>query len=146
MPFTARIEASHRLGVATLLGAIDGVDFRNAMRALYEHPAWEPDFNALWDGRGLSVLLLQPEDVEHVLALTVELEARMGTGRAAFVMPQELHRMIAGLIIRRRRPNGRERKVFESMEPALAWLEVEGALDERPPDGPGASGNTGETG
>lgn len=125
MPAVCTVLPPRRLGVVVLHGALDGPQFVAAMEALYEDPAWEPGFSALWDARRVRKLALDPEDVQALGRRIEALAERMGGGRAAFVVPDEFHRMIAVLIVRKAPRADRDRRMFEHLDDALAWLGVE---------------------
>lgn len=94
------------------------------MQALYEAPGWTSGFDALWDARGVTELLMGEDDVHAIVAQTRELTDRMGPGRGAFVLARDLDWMMARLLIHRARVPGRERRTFTTIEEALAWLDA----------------------
>ncbi len=124
MPFTCDVNAHLRRATITLTGA---VDVQTAIEALacYRHPDWRPDFQALWDTRGVTGLSVAPDDLDRFTEELTALAPLLGEGRSAFVVPDEVHRGIAHLIFRRQPPAGRVRRVFRTMEKALAWLDEE---------------------
>jgi hypothetical protein len=124
LPYSCTISPQQRRGIVRLTGTIQGTTFMEAMEALYRSPEWQPGFDALWDARGVTELLLDERDVKAIVALMLDLTARMGPGRAAFVIARELDWMIARLLIYRTRVPSRERRTFETMEEALAWLDA----------------------
>lgn len=122
MPYSCRIEPEQRLGITTLRGSLTVDDFLEALRALYQHDAWRPGFDALWDGRGVRELVLGEEDVAAIVGRVRQLTDRMGSGRAAFVVPREIDHLIAQLILHLTETERRQRKTFQSMPAALVWL------------------------
>ncbi|ARA93480.1 hypothetical protein AWN76_010140 [Rhodothermaceae bacterium RA] len=126
MPYECRIFSDQHLGVATLYGPLVVDDFLGAMHGLYEHEDWHPGFAALWDARRVRELVLGERDVAAIVRCTRDLVPRMGTGRAAFVVPREIDHLIARLLIRLTQDERRERQAFREMTEALAWLGQEG--------------------
>ncbi|HLA64197.1 MAG TPA: hypothetical protein VK610_07200, partial [Rhodothermales bacterium] len=61
-------------------------------------------------------------------------EYRFGPGRTAFVVRDDMHRVVAALLLHRTRDIPRERRLFASLLDARAWLdappEAAGAADE----------------
>ena len=128
MPIRCHVDPAQRLGTAVLDGRIDVEAFTAAMRALYEHPEWEAGFAALWDGTGITQLLIAPDDLAEIDRTYRDVEPRMGYGRGAFVMPREVAQIIAKLLMRRLANPQRERRLFDRVDEALLWLrEASGA-------------------
>lgn len=126
MPFECHVDPAAERGTIVVRGVVDIALFLDMMRALYLHPAWKPGFQALWDARDISQLLLSPHDTERVVALMRDLDPQMGNGRAAFVVSREIDYIIARLLIYRGLDSQRERRTFVTIEEAEAWLD-EGA-------------------
>lgn len=122
MPATVTLHPDRRLGVVALDGLVSGADFVVAMGGLYEHAAWAPGFAALWDFTAVRELHVDPDDVATIVERTRALGRRMGAGRAAFVVPRALDRMIATLFVHRVRGDARERRLFTTRAEADRWL------------------------
>lgn len=122
MPFVCRVDPAQRLGTVTLDDSIHAAEFVQAMQALYGHASWEPGFSALWDGRRIRRLAIEPSDLENIAARYQEMEAKMGQGRAAFVVPRDVVYVITRLLIHRLHNQARERRIFERLDEAQAWL------------------------
>ena len=124
MPHACQIDPARRLGTATLAGNVSAAEFARTMEALYGHPRWEPGFRALWDGTGITQLLIAPDDLPVIEASYRRVESSMGRGRAAFVVPYDVAEIIAHLLIHRLRNADRERRTFGDVDEALAWLDA----------------------
>ncbi|MEP0547407.1 MAG: hypothetical protein ABJF88_10785 [Rhodothermales bacterium] len=122
MPFDCRMEPDRRRGILTLRGRVDAVDFIAAMRALYGHPEWQPDFDALWDAGGITQLVIEPADLGPISEGYRNVETRMGSGRAAFVASRDVVHVITQLLLHRLRNPNRERRTFVRLDDAVAWL------------------------
>jgi len=122
MAYRIEIDPEERRGVGVLYAGVTGEEFAEAMRALYEHPDWQPGFDAVWDLTDVRELVIDQPGVETIIAATLACRPRMGLGRAAFVVPHEMHHTIAALLIHRTREPGRERRLFERRAAADAWL------------------------
>ncbi|RMH60971.1 MAG: hypothetical protein D6685_09810 [Bacteroidetes bacterium] len=126
MSYLCRVLPDHRLGIALFAGPLTVDDFLGSMHGLYEHEDWQPGFAALWDSRRVRELVLGEQDVAAIVRCTRDLAPRMGTGRAAFVVPREIDHLIARLLIRLTQDERRERQAFREITDALAWLGQEG--------------------
>ncbi len=122
MPCICQIDESARLGTLKLSGRIAIDDLTQALTELYTHPRWQPDYLSLWDARGITELIISPNDVEAFLIQSAPLRSRIGPGRTAIVAPRDLDNITARLFMHRTAHPQRERKVFIRMEPALEWL------------------------
>ncbi len=123
MPYSCHVDPAARNALVTLSGTVDRADFIGAMETCYRHPGWQPGFTALWNAQGIRQLLLDPTDVEAVVAAMAALEPLMGEGRAAFVVPRDVDYLIARLLIIRGGSTLRERRTFNSLAEAKAWLQ-----------------------
>ena len=122
MPYDCQIDTTRMLGLTRLSGVVRGHDFIRAMEELYHHPDWRPGLPALWDARTIEQLLIDPSDVQHIVATLQTLEPLIGGGRAAFVVPRDIDYMMARLLIYKGTNPVRERRTFSHVEPALEWL------------------------
>lgn len=122
MPFDCRMEPGQRRGILTLRGRVDAAEFIEAMRALYGHPGWQPDFDALWDAGDITQLVIEPADLESISEGYRNVETRMGLGRAAFVASRDVVHVITQLLLHRFRNPNRERRAFVHRDDAVAWL------------------------
>lgn len=125
MAFTIEVDPDERLGTVVITGVVDAPLILGAIEGLVDHPAWAPGFAALWDFRQTDRVSFDIEDLDRVTGRTRDLGGRIGTGRGAFVLHRELDQDIAAIIFRRVRSEGRERRTFNHVDHALAWLREE---------------------
>lgn len=130
MPFDCHIDPKRRLGIMTVRGTIDGAEIVAAAEALYGHPDWRRGFAVLWDGTGIKQLIVEPSDIAAIEELSPQMKPTMGSGRTAYVLPHETAEIIARLFFRRLPTPHRERRLFEHVDEALAWLEDSSDADE----------------
>ncbi len=126
MSYLCRVLPDHHLGVALFSGPLTVDDFHGVLNQLYGNPAWKPGFDALWDAREVTELVLDEQDVSTVVHHIQRLADRKGPGRTAFVVPRDVDYAIARLLIWLTRNERRQRKAFRQMEEALVWLGREG--------------------
>ncbi len=122
MAFACDIDPDRNLGTVTLRDTVGAREFMDAMRALYDHPEWQPGFSALWDGSDIARLIIEPDDLAPISETYRQVEAKMGRGRAAFVVPRDVVHVIAQLLIHRLHYPDRERRAFVRLGDAVAWL------------------------
>lgn len=127
--YSIQIDPPARLGIVTFSGIVDGRDLMDSIAALYEHADWEPDFDMLWDASAISQLIIDPADVQRIAAQSNEYAHRIGPGRTAMVLTREIDLAINRLMLHRQGPRPRERRVFDRIAPAMAWLRGEEASD-----------------
>lgn len=125
MAYTTQIIPDHRLGVGILYGAVDVDDFTESLDALYTANDWDPTFDALWDCREVTSLVLDPEDAEAILAQMNRLQSQFDTGRAAFVVPRMVDYLIARMLVGKLDLPKRQHGIFRRLAPALEWLQAE---------------------
>jgi hypothetical protein len=128
MAFRCTFDPVTRRGTATLSLEVTGAEFVAAMDALYLSADWQPGYDALWDLTPVDALVLDQEDVAAMVARTHELAPRMGRGRAAFVVPNELHQGAAALAIHLTRGGDRTRRLFVTLRDAVTWLDLGRAM------------------
>jgi hypothetical protein len=129
MPYRWSVDPVARRGRALFDGSVAGADVAAALDAIYADPRWAPGFDALWDCSGVREVTILPQDVAAIAARVRALAGRMGPGRAAIVVPGDMNRLVALLILRLTRNPQRARRVFGALDEAAAWL------DEGPPVG-----------
>jgi hypothetical protein len=124
MAYRFTVDPDARRALVTLSGDVTGAEFIAAMDALYLSPAWVPGYDALWDLTPVRALVLDLEDVAAIAGRTRELAPRMGGGRAAFVVPNELHQGAAALTIHLTRGGDRTRRLFGTLRDGADWLDL----------------------
>jgi hypothetical protein len=86
MRFPYVIDASRRLAVVTISGTVRREDIAETIQALYRDPLWQRGLDALWDGRGITELLFEPDDVGSFATLQLEFADVARDGRDVFLM------------------------------------------------------------
>lgn len=124
MAYQITFDPALRRATSRLRGVVTGAEFGEAMRALYLADDWAPAWNALWDFTAVTELVVDPADVEAILAVTQACEHRLGSGRTAFVLRDDMHRVVAALLLHRTRGIPRERRLCSSLIEAQAWLDA----------------------
>lgn len=125
MPFDYRIDPAHRLAVVRLRGTLTGAELVEAVSALLLDPAWVPTFDSVWDARAVAELVLEPDDIARLGALTERLLDRMGPSRTAAIIRGEVDQMAAQLFQRTNthHPDA-ETRLFLRPGPAADWLGI----------------------
>jgi hypothetical protein len=129
MAYRIDIDPGARQGVGVLFAGVTGDEFAEAVRALYQHPRWQPGFDVIWDLTAVRELVIDQRGVETIVATTQACRPLMGAGRAAFVVPHEMHHTIAALLLHRTRESGRDRRLFDRRTAADAWLDFPPLLE-----------------
>lgn len=108
--------------VIDLSGSITGGDLVDLLGVLVDNPLFRESTKRIWDGRGISELVL---DLQDVTALRQEIDAYTASirGRAAIVVRREIDQMAAHLY--RAYLATRTFEVFTNMDEALAWIRRE---------------------
>lgn len=127
MPFHYTIDAPACLAYLRMAGTVTGEEVNTAYRAYLEDERWRPTFNVLWDGVGVTTLLVEWSDMERFRTLAASLEHRVGPGRAAIVVTRHVDLTMAKnyqLFTAReeRQAKGREMSIFPSLDAAAEWL------------------------
>lgn len=124
MSYTIRILASDGLAEVTLHGQVDGAELVEGVVALCTHPGRSVAGGSLWDGRGVTSLVLQPNDVEAFVGTCRALCRAAGApaGRNAIVIRRGLDADVATLLIAKLRPLGLQLRLFRRLPAARAWL------------------------
>jgi hypothetical protein len=120
-----RIEFGDATGRATgtLSGSVSGEEYAEAVCALYGDAAWTPGADVLWDLSAIRELLVDQRGVDAIVDAVRACQPKMGGGRVAVVIPNEMHRTIASLLMYKTRWLERERRLFEARAAAEAWLD-----------------------
>ena len=122
MAHTHRIDAAQRLARLTFTDTVTGPDLVDALFALYEDRAWEAGYDAIWDFRAITELLLEEGDLKSLVALDHELDDVAGHGRDVVVVTRERVVFVGKLFVRLSRDTPRPNHLVSTMDEALAWL------------------------
>lgn len=129
MATSHRIYPDERLGVIRFWDRVDGKQSLKVIRAFFDEEELDVGYRILWDARDVAALELTPEDVDRIVALLDEVRPRAGAGRSAIV-GHSPNVLTSGHLFRALVSGRTERQVqvFDDIEKALGWIEVEGAL------------------
>ncbi len=108
-------------GRVVMAGEVHGEDIVEAAHALLTHPRWRTSFDVIWDGRGVTSLILEPDD----LAKMVEAKAEVTAGKEVTIAVRTLDKEMAKLCTLLLRVRGREVKVVGTLDEALAEVGLE---------------------
>lgn len=122
MAYSCSVDKDRALGIIELSRSVDDDQVVKAIRALYESDSWDPRFNTLWDGTGITHLVISRKGLQEIVAATERLQPRMGPGKAAFVVRRQLDETMTKIILHMTRTTERERRLFRSRQDALEWL------------------------
>ncbi len=125
---TLHVYENEGFALISFAGEVHGDDIVAAARDLHEHPQWKRDFHVIWDGRGVTTLVIGPEDVPAM----VEAKMEVSTGREVTVAVRDVDQELGKLCALLLRVRGREAVVVDSLGDAFAELglaQVPGALE-----------------
>jgi hypothetical protein len=120
VPFV--VDSSARRVTATFNGAVRGTDIADTIAAIYYDPAWEPGMHILYDARGITQLLMDPEDMPRIVAAQHEHEARAGKGIDVILVSRALDFAMAQMYEKLARGAARQTYVTKSEEDARRLL------------------------
>lgn len=122
MPHAVKISEQHQLGAVRLTGVVDSTTLLRSMDALYHGETWVPMFNTIWDCRSVTVMAVDPSEIQQILQRMKALNLRMGPGRSAVVAPCEIVSAFVRMIFVRNKCAFRERRLFQNLDAALQWI------------------------
>lgn len=112
-----------RLGTVRLSDNVDGMTMLDVLDQLTSAAAWEPDFDALWDYRDVTELVVTSDQVDQMTARMSDVPAMSGKGRTALLVRSVTHETYANLLIRISKNPHRLQRTFRSRRRAMEWLE-----------------------
>jgi hypothetical protein len=125
MPFTYRIDPSARLAAVAFFGEVTGRDLVEAIETLFSDEAWEPGFQAVWDGRGLHSIRVSYADYGAVLAAAVRVLPRIGGGTGVILTSDPEEYEAAFMIRKFLGPvPGKQVRLADNLREALALLGI----------------------
>lgn len=113
------------VGTIFLRGVVTAKTLGRALADLVSSCPWRHEFHTLWNGLAIDEVILTPEGLNDLVALSDRLQDEMGPGREAVVMAPDMSRTWAGLFARSHETALRQRRLFHATEPACMWL-IEG--------------------
>ncbi len=121
MPYRFCIDPDSEVAVVELTGAIDGDECVAAARALHGHPRWERRYDVIWDGRGITGLVIDPRDMKEI----VDAKTEDSSGLDVLIVQREVDYLVARLYTYLARSKGKEAHVFTTLDAALEALGLE---------------------
>jgi hypothetical protein len=98
-------------------------DIIACFQALFGSTTWVPGWNALWDARGITSLLMEPDDLDTIADWKALLTDARAGGKSAVVTARTGDGEMAILVGRYGEQAGRPVKVFRTLDEAFAFLE-----------------------
>ena len=120
MPSTYEIDPARQLATITSTGDVTGKDFIDALLAVTADPAWQRDFDRLWNGKGIRTLDMTPDQFFRIIALEKD-EATCARRTAIVVKTDE--DLVAAKAHSVHMLRSYPTEIFLTVEEALAWLE-----------------------
>ena len=117
-----RIDGEQRLALVTVSGSISGTQLARLTRTLYEEPAWEAGYDAIWDFTGITELLLEKNDITDLIDVDQEYAHISAGGRDVFIVSRDLDYAMGRIHSAFARKGPRESHVCRSMDEAFALL------------------------
>ena len=142
MPYRILFSEEEELGVVELSGTVRWPDVADAMRALFLHPGWSPDYTVLWDTRHVRSVDIPPDAIPDIQEVKEELAAQRDGGRTAVVAVREAVTIVAQYITWSGRTTRRRYGVFGTLAEGLAFL----GRDRLPPPLPSSPRRKGAEG
>jgi hypothetical protein len=120
-----RIFSDSAVAIIRMRGELRAADLIRLKTDVWSDPAWNPDFDSIWECAGVPRLIFQPEDIPRLMGAAKRLSKQPGKGRRAVVVQKHIEYQIARLLSVRSNRLGRESKVFWRMPDAFEWLGLE---------------------
>jgi hypothetical protein len=124
MPFPYTIDTERRFAHIKVSGSVRGAEVAETILALFADAQWHPGFNALWDGREITELILEPGDQNGFVDLMIKNASRAGTGIDVVLVVRALDVAMANLYSALAHRGPRQAQVFESEHQAMAALGI----------------------
>ena len=115
---TTRIDKEVGIAFIALGGEVTAADVIGAAHALHDRPDWDAHYDVIWDGRGVTSLVIDHDDVLGMVDAKVE----RSVGKEVTIAVREIDHVMASLCALLLRVRGREAVVVASLEEALEEL------------------------
>jgi hypothetical protein len=122
MPFPYAIDSERRFARVTLSGQVYGHAIAETIKAVYFDAEWQYGFNTLWDGRHITALVFEHDDVKRFAELQYELVDYAGPGVEVLLMTRTLDRVTAEAYAKLAERSTRHAVVCSTESEALAIL------------------------
>ncbi len=115
------IDHERRLSIVRLSGPFDPVGVKDVVRALQEHPEYDPTYSALYDVRNVTMDAVTANNLQQ-LAYDVFDPSWSGTKWAAVATDDDVFGMARVYAAVADGTVDQQRRVFRDYDAALAWL------------------------
>ena len=129
MPCVTTVSSDLRVGMVRASGYVTGKDLLHANEALYSDPAWRPGFDEFWDCTDIAEFDVDPGEMKAIVAMEMDNQDRIGTGRVALVMTREVVQMVGYLYRRLVAEAERPVAIVRTLEAGADWLELDAVPD-----------------
>jgi hypothetical protein len=92
-------DAARRVVIVTALGRVTGHQIADTLQAVYNDPNWQSGYDVIWDGSGITELVMEPPDIPALVALQRDLAPRAGQGRDVIIAHRAIDDMMAQIYI-----------------------------------------------
>ncbi len=123
MPVSIVFDLHRRHATVAHTGAVEGRDLADAVDLLYTSAQWQTGLNVLWDGTGITALVVEPGDVAGLVDAHERHEAVAAGSRNALLAVRADDRLIAELFVTLSRRLTAPYRLFTDRNEALAWLD-----------------------
>lgn len=123
MTYDVYWDSDRKLIFCTLKGRVDANDIEAVAReAKAEADSQDGDLDICCDATGITSLIVAPSDLPRLAATVHRLATRHPNGRTAFAVSRTLDQAIMELLVIKSSVMSRDRKTFDTVRDALAWV------------------------
>jgi len=94
MAWSYLIDRAARRAVATVTATVHGHELAAMMESVFRDPDWQAGFDVVWDGSGVTELLLEPDDIPKLVRVQAHYAA-VRPGREIVFVTRSLDRAMA---------------------------------------------------
>lgn len=130
MPYDVEWDADRQLLVCRLSGSLEGADLGAMIGDARATGPSDGELNICVDARSITQLGVDFSDKADLLARMNRFEAQYPRGRTAIVTARSIDQALAKLLALTSYTGMRERKQFDELDEAMAWLgQTKNAID-----------------
>lgn len=116
------VDTHRKLSTVTLSGAFDPVGVQGVVKALTEHPDYDPDYDVVYDLRNVSMEGVTADQLQR-LAYNVFDPAWSGTKFAVVASDDDVYGMVRVYLAVADGTVDQQRRAFRSLDDALEWVQ-----------------------